>query len=553
VSEPRTLIIGLDGATFDLITPWVQAGYLPALARLIEQGVHGPLLAWPNMNSAASWTSMVTGCNPGRHGVYGFGTTAPQRGVTWRPTTAATRAEPPFWSLLSAAGDQVGVVNVPISYPVDPVNGFMLAGMDAPSVESPGFAHPPELLAELRRAGIAYTLDVAKLEGPRRRAPREVPELVRRMVDARAAAILHLMRTRPWDVLMAVFVVTDRMQHFFWPRGDAPPDSDDWAAVRGVYQQIDAFLEQALGLLDEPANVLLVSDHGFGPSCFATRSVNQIFEQLGWVGRHRRGGTVTGRLLRNALRHGRRLIPLALQPHLARAFPKIHFRSLSESTYAGIDWSTTRAFVHPYGGEVFVNLRGREPEGIVAPEEYEALRARIYEVLTNLTDAVTGRRLVRAVGRREELYHGAFAAGAADLRIRWDYDAVGDSLCYRDGETLVTVRVPTRQDARVQWSGSHRPEGILIASGPSFRSGATISDARVYDIAPTVMHLRGRPVPAGLDGRVLSEAITAESLHRQPVRYGAPAAGAPAGARTELDAQEAREVEQRLRDLGYIE
>ncbi|UCC63889.1 MAG: alkaline phosphatase family protein [Anaerolineae bacterium] len=154
MNTPRTLIIGLDGATFDLIEPWARAGHLPALARLMAQGVHGPLRAWPNMNSAVAWSSMLTGYNPGEHGIYDFGRAPLQRADTWRPTTAADRRKDPFWRLLSAAGQRMGVINVPISYPADPVNGFMLAGMDTPGLHSSGFAHPVDLRDELRRQGI---------------------------------------------------------------------------------------------------------------------------------------------------------------------------------------------------------------------------------------------------------------------------------------------------------------------------------------------------------------------------------------------------------------
>lgn len=148
MNRARTLIIGLDGATFDLIDPLVRTGYLPTLATPMAQGARGPLLSWPAMNSAASWSSIVTGYNPGQHGEYSFGQqwkTLPQQGYDWHPTTGSARKKDPFWRLLSAAGRWVGVINVPISFPAEPVNGFMLAGMDAPRVNSPGFAHPPEL------------------------------------------------------------------------------------------------------------------------------------------------------------------------------------------------------------------------------------------------------------------------------------------------------------------------------------------------------------------------------------------------------------------------
>jgi len=552
VNKTRTLIIGLDGATFDLLKPWSQAGYLPTLTRLMAQGVHGPLLAWPNMNSAAAWTSMVTGCNPGQHGVYDFGTAAPQRGTRWQPTTARSRAKPPFWHFLSAAGAHVGIVNIPITYPVDSVNGFMLAGMDAPSVSSPGFAHPPGLPEELRRAGISYILDAPKLQGPGKRNPHRTPGLVRNMVEGRAGAMLHLMKNHAWDTMMAVFIATDRIQHFYWPREDVPFDSPSWRPVRSVYEQIDSFLDEALKLVDENTNVLLVSDHGFGPSYYATRVVNQLLGQIGLVSYHHSGSRISSRLFRNLLLYGRMIIPLSLQPHLARAFPKFHLRSLSEHTYWGIDWSNTLAYVHPYGGQVYVNLKGREVEGIVSPQEYDSIRERVREILMNLTESPHGKRVIRAVKRREELYHGPYSQKASDLIIRWDYEIVRDSLCYHANGEPVIIQAQKGSGSSQQWRGSHRPEGIFIAHGPHIKRGATVKNATIYDIAPTILYLQHHAIPGDMDGKVLTDIFTEQQLRRQPVQHCEPASTMKGPAPVDLDPEEAKKVKERLRDLGYL-
>jgi predicted AlkP superfamily phosphohydrolase/phosphomutase len=553
MNTPRTLIIGLDGATFDLLKPWAQAGYLPTLGRLMSQGAHGPLLAWPNMNSAAAWTSMVTGCNPGQHGVFDFGTAAPQRGTTWQPTTARSRAKSPFWHLLSAAGRSVGIVNIPITYPADPVNGFMLAGMDAPSVNSPGFAHPPGLPEELRQAGISYILDAPKLGGSGKRKPHRTPDSVRRMVEGRAGAILHLMKTQAWDTLMAVFIATDRIQHFYWPSEDVSFDSAVWKPVRSVYEQIDSFLDEALRLADENTTVLLVSDHGFGPAYYATRSVNQLLGQIGLLCYHQSGNRLSSRLFRNLLLYGRKIIPLSLQPHLARAFPKFHLRSLSENAYWGIDWSNTQAYVHPYGGQVHINLKGREVEGTVSPEQYDSVRERIRDILMSLTDAANGKHVIRAVGRREDLYHGPYSQKAADLNIRWDYEIVRNSLCYQaEGESVI-VQAQKRSGSARQWWGTHRPDGIFIAHGSHIKRGATVSNATLYDIAPTILYLQHHPVPDDMDGKVLTDIFTEEQLRRQPVQHCASTCVMDKTAPADLDAKESEKIKNRLKDLGYLE
>lgn len=142
--------------------------------------------------------------------------------------TGIDRKKDPFWRLLSAAGKPVGVINVPITYPADQINGFMLAGMDTPGLNSPGFAHPSELRNELRSLGIDYIIDVPNLGIASKRDPHHLPESVERMIDARSRTVLHLMQSRPWEVLMAVFVAIDRVQHYFWPKDLSAVHSPDW-------------------------------------------------------------------------------------------------------------------------------------------------------------------------------------------------------------------------------------------------------------------------------------------------------------------------------------
>ncbi len=508
VDRPRTLIIGLDGATLDLIRPWAQAGHLPAFAKLINEGVQGTLLAWPNLNSAASWTSMVTGCTPGQHGIYGFGSPSAQDATTWRPVSAADRKRDPFWRLLSATGRRVGVINVPLTYPAEAVNGFLLSGSDASGIGRSGLAHPAAILDELRKQGIKHILDVPNLARLSNREPRQAPLLLQQMVDARSRSILHLMRTQPWDVLMAVFVATDRVQHHFWPIPDLALDDPGWTPIHHVYQQIDAFLHDALTLVGEDTTVLVVSDHGFGPPRPVLHHVNALLAQLGLV--HFRGArpSPASSTLKKLLVWGRRWIPLQLQGSLARAFPGMHLRAMSVSMMPSIDWSRTQAFIDPFAGQLHINLQGRQPAGIVPPQAYQPLRDRMRAILCELRDPGSGLRVVQAVHPREDVYHGPYAHLAGDLLIRWKegfpYRALS---CEADGRQVI-VRAPNETPGEGRgrgWSGTHRPEGVFLARGPRIKHGATIEGVTVYDIAPTVLYLQNDPIPPDMDGQVLTD------------------------------------------------
>jgi len=547
-----TFIIGLDGATFDIIKPMVQAGFLPAIANLMSQGVHGPLKAWPNLNSAAAWSSIVTGYNPGMHGVHDFGSAPPQRGYTWHPMTALDRKKDPFWRLLSAKGKRVNIINVPISYPADPVNGFMLAGMDTPGLSSHGFAHPPELRDELGRQGIGYIIDVPNLGDLSRKHPDKLPIEVRKMVEARSRTILYLME-KPWDAFMAVFVATDRVQHYYWPKEEFSLEKREWAPIRETYQLIDSFLGDTLTRMDKDTTLLLVSDHGFGSMLVANRLLNHLFAKLGLLYFRQGPNRLQGRLLKALLLYGRRYIPHRLQYPLARTFRSLHIQAVSENMFAGIDWSRTQAFASPHGGQVFINLKGRQPEGIVSSEDYHSLREKIRGILQDLIDPTTGIRVIKGVHLREDIFRGPYSDPAGDLVIEWNIEAIGNALCSPTPGHQTSVSLSKDLRFFQGWTGTHRPFGIFVAYGPQIKKGETISTATQYDITPTLLYLQDHPIPNDMDGKVLTDIFTEDHLNRHPIQYSEPPDIQWKVPATELDAEETRKIEERLRGLGYIE
>jgi predicted AlkP superfamily phosphohydrolase/phosphomutase len=522
VNKPRTFIIGLDGSTFNIIHPLVRAGCLPHLSKLMAQGAYGSLEAWPNMSSASSWSSIVTGYNPGQHGIYNFNDAPIQKGPKWHSMNASERKKDPFWRFLSAAGQSVGVINVPISYPADRIHGFMLAGMDSPSMHSHGFAHPPDLLDELRRQGIDYVIDVPTPSVIRHLETHQCPVHVQRMVDAQARTILHLMKTRPWDVLMAVFTAPEKVQHFFYPDQHGSVDTSDWIPIRQLYEQIDSFLGEALGLINENTTILIISDHGFGPAYFPPSCLNPLFSQLGFLSYRHDPINLKGRFLKKLLFYGRRLVPLRLQKPLAMAFPKLYQRALRERLYSNVEWSKSRVFAPPYGRNIYINLQGRQPKGIVSPEDYDSLCEQVRQILLNLTDPATGKPLVREVYRHEDLYHGPYTDGDGDLFIKWDYNLRHDSVCYMSEGRPIIFHNPKPKGVRKWLTGSHRPDGIFIAYGEGIKRKLDAPGAHIYDIFPTIFYLQNLPIPSDMDGRVLTNIFTEERLQQHPVRQLEP-------------------------------
>jgi len=484
----------------------------------MSEGVYGSLDAWPNINSASSWSSIVTGYNPGQHGIFNLSDASIQKSTPWQFMTASERKKDPFWRILSSAGQSVGVINVPISYPADRIHGFMLAGMDSPSVHSRGFAHPPDLLDELRGQGIDYIIDVPTFAVISHRETHQCPVKAQHMVDAQARTILHLMKTHPWDVLMAVFTASEKVQHFFYPDHHGSVDNVDWRPIRQLYEQIDAFLGKALGLINDHTTILILSNQGFGPAHSSPNFLNPLFSRLGFLSYRPDQRNLKERWLKKLLFYGRRFIPLRLQKPLAMAFPKLYQSALRERLYSNVDWSRSRVFAPPHGRRIYINLQGRQPKGIVSPKDYESLCEQVRQILLNLTDPATGKPPVREVYRYEDLYHGPYRDRDADLFIRWDDDLRYDSICYMSEGRLITVTNPKPKGVRKWLTGSNHSDGIFIAYGEGIKRKSHMTGAHIYDIVPTILYLQNLPVPSDMDGKVLTDIFTEERLQQHPVK-----------------------------------
>jgi predicted AlkP superfamily phosphohydrolase/phosphomutase len=190
---------------------------------------------------------------------------------------------------------------------------------------------------------------------------------------------------------------------------------------------------------------------------------------------------------------------------------------------------------------------------MVSREDYGPLREHVRNVLLNVTDPATGCPVVREVHRREDLFDGPFVEKAADLVVEWEEDLLGSSWQYHGETEPVTIEVTETRAFGGRVRGTHRSQGILIACGPSIKPGARVLGATLYDIAPTVLYLQGHPVPEDMDGKVLTRIFTEEHVRQNPVQQVTPADHSEQGTVTSLDADEARQIEERLRDLGYIE
>lgn len=561
VSRSRLLLLGLDGATFDLIAPWVAEGRLPTLVRLLREGAAGPMRSVPNRNSAAAWSSIVTGMNPGKHGIYWF--------VEYRDDysyvfiNASFREGAPLWRLLGEAGRPALVLNVPMTYPAEPLDGVLIAGLDGPGAHDPRFAYPPGIVAEVEAAlGAPYIVEVGMPGLVKAGRYDEALAEAHRAIDQRAAVARHLMRTRPWDLCMLVFRETDPVQHFFWKfmapdgfRVDPAAVARYGGAIREVYEHIDAALGTLVAEAGPHDHVMVISDHGAGPDSGKARSLQRWLAALGLL-RFRADGRAgwRGRALR-ALFAGvhalDRRLPVATKRRLAHALPGLRQRTKVLMSYAHIDWQGTRAYSDGKRPDIWINLRGRQPAGQVAPgAEYDALCEFIRRQFTAARGLPDGRPVVRAVYLRDEVYHGPHVVRSPDLIVEWERGAAPEAVLFPDG-TVVRMREGGLDPMEQLVCGGHEPEGILILRGPAVAPGARVEGATVMDVAPTALYLLGEAVPEAMDGVVRAEALRAEvtAAHPPRTRHAVAAAAARAG----YDRADEAAIRDRLRGLGYVD
>jgi predicted AlkP superfamily phosphohydrolase/phosphomutase len=553
------VIVGLDGATWDLAGPYLEAGDMPALRALVETGSAGVLRSTLPPVTFPAWSSFMTGANPGKHGVLDFTRRVPG---TYEVAFVSSRDRllPTIWRLLSDAGRRVAVLGVPTTYPPEAVNGIMVGGFDSPVATGidGSFVYPRALYREMRRAvGPWAFADFQELRiGPGWHAA-ALP-LLEAGVDRKRDLARWVLRREHWDCFMVLFGEADTASHHFWmyadprsPRHDPAGAARFGDALRRVYRRLDAALGAILAELPPGATVLVASDHGFGGTGTTALHLNRWLADEGWLRFRQGAGRLPSRLARGARRLALAALPPGVQQRLVRRTGRRLARRLeSWSRFAAIDMARTRAFSEElnYAPSIWMNVRGRDPLGTIEPgAEYEETRAAIAERLLAWRHPETGRPIVERVHRREDAYHGPAVGEAPDLLLE---------LALEDG--YAPACLPTHAGTRASvrrlepeehvagkgggMNGSHRPDGVFVLAGPEVEPCGPAA-AAIVDVAPTILHLAGLPVPAWMDGCLLPGVGGVLAVDATVPRMGETLAA---------DDGEA-ELWRRLAALGYLE
>jgi predicted AlkP superfamily phosphohydrolase/phosphomutase len=552
-------IIGLDGATWDLAGPLMDAGDMPALRTLVDGGGSGVLRSTVPPVTFPAWSSFMTGANPGKHGIFDFTRRVPG---TYEVAFVSSRDRrlPTMWRLLSDGGRRVAVLGVPTTYPPEPINGIMVGGFDSPIATGidGSFVHPRAFYSEMVRAVGPYSFaDFQELRiGPGWHAD-ALPKLLAG-IDRKRDLARYVLGRGPWDCFMVLFGEADTASHHFWMFADpaSPRFDPDGArrfgdALRDVYRRLDRALAAVIEALPDDVTVLVASDHGFGGAGTTVLHLNRWLAERGWLRFREGAGALPSRLVRRLRRVALQTVPRRWQERLVRRGGRGLARRLEGwSRFGAIDLARTRAFSEElnYAPSIWINVRGRDPFGTVAPgAEYETAVAAITADLLAWRHPETEAPIVHRVHRRDAVYHGPAVDGAPDLVLELELEGGYSFACLpsSSGDRASVRRLAFGEHVAGKgggMNGSHRAEGLWVLHGPAVRAcrGAAAS---IVDVAPTVLHLAGLPVPAWMDGVVLpgtpGHPLIDESEPRVP--HDAPVSDGEA------------ELWRRLVALGYLE
>jgi predicted AlkP superfamily phosphohydrolase/phosphomutase len=462
--QHKVLVIGLDCAgpqlVFDL---WRDE--LPNLRHLMERGIYGELMSCTPAITVPAWSSMLTSKDPGTLGIYGFRNRADYSYSKMTIATGAAVKEKRVWDLLGAAGKQVIVQGVPQTYPVTPVNGCMVSCFLTPSLQNQ-YTHPADLRHEIDHAlgGQPYEFDVREF---RTEDKDWLLKQIYAMNEKQFTVMRYLLDTKPWDFAMFVDMGVDRIHHGMWKYHDTThpkhePGNKYQYAIRDYYRHIDRQIGTLLERVPADTMILTVSDHGV---------------------KAMHGGLCVNEWLR---REG--LLVLGEEPESSKLTPFAE---------AKVDWSKTRVWGEGgYYARVFMNVQGREPQGIIPADQYEAARDELARKIEAIP-APDGSPLGTRVFKPEAIYRSVHAI-APDLIVYWGdlaWRSVG-SLGHRD---IYTFENDTGPD-----DANHAENGLFILSGPQVKhTGQRVAARQLMDIAPTVLSAFGLPVPADMQGSAI--------------------------------------------------
>lgn len=532
----RTVLVGLDGATFSILDHLVEEGVMPHLDALIASGARAELRSVIPPLTPPAWTSLMTGRSPGNHGIFDFFRFEYQNGRYIRVADATDVGCETIWSLVSRQGLKTTALNFPLTSPPRPISGSLVPGW-VPWRYLRLACRPTGLYEELKRLpgfnaqelAMDMGADGKAIEGCQKEEDYESwIQLHIRREQQWFEILSYLMREDPCHLTAVLFDGVDKLQHFCWRFLDPalfPAEPSPWerkirALCLDYFRWIDRFLGEIVARAGSDATVIIASDHGFGASV-------EIFYLNAW---------------------------LAEQGYLSWAETgandpendgKLGLETMARRFYE-VDWTRTTAHSPtPSSNGIYIPLAGGGNDTGVLPEKYDDFRRQLMESLRSFACPENGEPVVTHIWTREEAFAGRYERLAPDL-----------TLGLRDGGFVSILPSDKTLKPRREPTGTHRPEGVFIAAGPGISRGARLASLSILDVAPVLLYALGLPIPEDLEGGVPTELYEPSQLAGRPVVTGESTRSyqpVPKSDREQMDGEQEQEIVQRLKALGYLE
>ncbi len=502
----RILVIGLDMGDLGLIEKWSLEGFLPTFRSLMADGMWGKLKTTAEALHTSSWPTIFTGTLPGKHGVYYPHQPHPgrQQAAHIGPDQYGVRS---FWQILDRAGKRCIVLDAPETFPATGFTGVQIFEWGTWAWYWKRMTTPVEIEKQLTAKFGPYPL---KLEAKRLGLGMPDLDYLHRQLIAgaaqKAAISKWLMRSRPWDLLVVTFAELHPAGHYLWPENALISPTNGSASVnfaapelRDIYAAVDAAIGEIVKDCGDDVTVFVISGDGVGPNHCAWHLLPPVLSRSGFTGTPFSTEPGNGHSKRSLLDCVRSAVPPRLRSEIQSRLPwQLRHWLAFRLAAANTDWSRTTAFALPADleGCIRINLRGREPQGIVEPgSQYEDICSELTEVLRKLINPATGRPAVREVCRIDSLFPGDRRDHLPDLTVIWNDEAEIREV-YSERVGLVSE---TPIDPR---TGTHYPLGFMIVAGSRSKTGK-IEAGHIADLAPTVLtHFDINP-PSDMDGRAL--------------------------------------------------
>jgi predicted AlkP superfamily phosphohydrolase/phosphomutase len=488
MSNVKVLIIGLDGATWDLIKPWAEEGKLPTFKKLMGEGAWGELESTLPPLSPAAWTSVFTGVTPLKHNIWSF---VKQKKDSYfiRPISSMDLKATPLWELLSHNGIRSVFLNIPFAYPPSRFNGIITTGLGTPSKNS-DFSYPNNVKDEILNKFPNYNVDFNEekilLSKDKSFIIDEISVTTKACID-----VFKYFYEREKELSRVFSIVLrslDVIQHYFWDKEEI---------IFKFYRQADEFLNWCIENKEDNDILLICSDHGF-------RGIKKKIYVNDWLIKEKflkeniHQGMLAIKTLPFVETFYKLLVNLGLRDiiwkikhaehldKLTKVFPSDFFSNVQR-----VCWEETDAyFLEGSAGIIQINLEGREARGAVPEKKYDEVREKVIRKLTELKDPELGDVVFEFIKKGEEIYGKSVECP--------------DIVAYpKDGYMLSGGFSRSKQifEEETERNGDHAIKGIICVYGGSIRIG-TLKSIRVWDVPAIILASIGLPIPDHFDGKV---------------------------------------------------